>query len=62
MRMVMWGFRLTQDEAQKLEAMARQTGLKRSRLVRELVQRARVEELVIPASPDPEEATPAPST
>jgi hypothetical protein len=56
----MWGFRLTPDEAQQLEAWAHQTGRTRSQLVRELVQRGRRAELMMPAHPEPEEATLAP--
>jgi excisionase family DNA binding protein len=52
----MVGFRLSWDEADKLETLARQTGLTKSTVVRALVQQATVEALGIPAAPDPEEA------
>jgi len=53
---IMVGCRMSAEDAAKLAALALRSGLPKSGVVRALVQRATVEELVIPASPDREEA------
>jgi len=51
----MVGFRLSWDEADKLDALVRLTGLTKSTLVRELVKRATVEKLLAPVCDAPDE-------
>jgi predicted DNA-binding protein len=53
---IMVGFRLSGEEADKLETLVQQTGLTKSTLVRELVKRARVDDLLALVRPEPDEA------
>jgi hypothetical protein len=52
---VMVGCKLSFADADKLEALVQLTGINKSMLVRELVRRARLEDLTAPA-PDEESA------
>jgi hypothetical protein len=58
---VMVGFRLSGKDAAKLAALAQQTGLTKSVVVRELVRQVRVEAFAPPACPDAEEIAATPT-
>jgi hypothetical protein len=54
---VMVGCKLSYAEADKLEALVQQTGLTKSMLVRELVRRARADDLAAPVCDAPDEVS-----
>jgi predicted DNA-binding protein len=54
---IMVRFRLSGEEADKLEALVQQTGLTKSTLVRELVKRVRADDLAAPVCDAPDEVS-----